>query len=410
VRDFREFRQHWRSLAGATIGIASAGSLHGYIINTFAPYLLDEFGWTRAQWAMLGLVPMLTIICLPIAGRAGDLYGVRRVAAVGAFSFPLSLVAMTLMNGSLAVYVAIYLFQVVIGSTASITVYSRAVAETFSGRRGLALAVSGSFLPIVAAVGSPLVSSFVTDHGWRAGLLAVAAFSLVGGTATIALLPGRKPHTASVARRAASNGPGGVVGTILRQRIFWIMFAAIFFVNVPFALTISQIKVVAIAEGLNDTDAALLVSAFAIGSMAGRAIVGVALDRFPAHFVAAVVSALPCAGLLLLASNYDSFAAIAVAVLLMALSFGGEGDILPFLVTRYFAMDVFGVALGLITTAFPVAVGLGSVVLSMVLARTGGFTPFMLAASAASIVGCFCFMALGHPNRTNEEPGSHYAS
>ena len=215
MRDFSEFRRHWRSLLGATMGIASAGSLHGYILNTFAPYLLQEFGWSRAQWAMLGLVPMLTIICLPIAGRLSDIHGVRRVAAVGAVTFPLSLTAMTVMNGNIAVYVAIYVVQVIIGSTASITVYSRAVAETFSVRRGLALAVSGSGLPIIAAIGSPLVTAFIADHGWRSGLLAVAAFSAIGGAVTIMLLPARQPHGPQVAERITAQGRGGLVGSCL---------------------------------------------------------------------------------------------------------------------------------------------------------------------------------------------------
>ncbi|MBN9190078.1 MAG: hypothetical protein J0I62_16530, partial [Microbacterium sp.] len=84
----------------ASLGMGSALSLNTYILSIFAPYLIEEFGWSRSQWAMLGLVQMAVMVSIPIAGRLTDLYGVRRVAAVGAFSYPLFLLAIAGMNGS----------------------------------------------------------------------------------------------------------------------------------------------------------------------------------------------------------------------------------------------------------------------------------------------------------------------
>ena len=117
VRDFSEFRQHWRPLVGAFLGMGSALSLNAYILSIFAPYFIEEFGWTRSQWAMLGVVQILVMICLPIAGRLADLYGVRRVAAVGALTYPVFLIAITMMDGSIHTYLAIYIIQTIIGSS-----------------------------------------------------------------------------------------------------------------------------------------------------------------------------------------------------------------------------------------------------------------------------------------------------
>src|SRR5688572_2757028 len=63
-----EFRQHWRVLLAAFLGLASALSLNSYILSTFAPYMIAEFAWSRSQWALLGLAHAVTLISLPIAG------------------------------------------------------------------------------------------------------------------------------------------------------------------------------------------------------------------------------------------------------------------------------------------------------------------------------------------------------
>ncbi|WCT74441.1 hypothetical protein PQ455_04205 [Sphingomonas naphthae] len=112
--DLSEFRQNWRPLTACFLGVGSALSLNNFVASNFAPYLIKEFAWTRAQWAMTGTVVLLIFVCVPIAGRLADLYGVRRVASVGVVSFPLSYVAIALMNGDIRIFYAICILQVVL--------------------------------------------------------------------------------------------------------------------------------------------------------------------------------------------------------------------------------------------------------------------------------------------------------
>ena len=114
---------------------------------------------------------------------------------------------------------------------------------------------------------------------------------------------------------------------------FWIMLAAFFLVNLPFTLATSRSRLVVLAQGLTDGTAAVMVSVFALSSMGGRIISGGALDYCPAHLIAAIDFALPFVGLLLLASAFDTVPAVALAIGLIGLRFGGEGDIVPYLVT-----------------------------------------------------------------------------
>lgn len=392
-----EFRQHWRPLLAASLGMGSALSLNTYILSIFAPYLIQEFGWSRSQWAMLGLVQMAVMVSIPIAGRLTDLYGVRRVAAVGAFSYPLFLLAIAGMNGSIGLYLAIYIAQTLICSTTTATVYSRVVAAAFKVHRGLALGVAGSAPPLMGALLSPLMSAFVAGHGWRAGYVTVAAICALCAVATFALLGSRDAARYAQAGPAAVRRSPGDYRAILAMPAFWIMFVALFLANLPFSLAASQLKLVVLDQGLSDATAASMVSAFAIASILGRVFSGIALDRLPSHLVAAVSFALPVIGLLLLASPYDSTLPVLVAISLIGLSFGGEGDVMPYLVGRYFGIAIFGTVLGLLTAAVGAAMALGNVLIAAVLESSGSFTPYLLTAAATAFAGSLLFLLLGLP-------------
>lgn len=399
MRDFSEFRRHWRPLLASFLGMGSALSLNSYILSTFAPYLIDDFGWSRSQFAMLGVVQILMLVCLPVAGRLTDVFGVRRVAAVGALSFPLFLVAIALMDGNIYVYLGIYIAQTIVCSTTTATVYARVVAEVFAVRRGVALAIAGSSPPLIAALGSPLVTAFVDGNGWRAGYLAVAVFCAVCSVATVMLLP-RRTQAPKHASAAASTPPGrsrGVYREIARMPAFWMMLVACFLVNLPFTLATSQIKMVVLDQGISDADAAMMISAFAIGSIVGRVIAGFALDYLPGHIIAAIGFGLPFIGLLLLASNLDTVPVVGFAILLMGLSFGSEGDVIPYLVTRYFDIAVFSTVMGLFSASIGSAMALGNVILGLSLAATDSFGLYLLIAAAGSLIGSAVFLALGLP-------------
>jgi predicted MFS family arabinose efflux permease len=402
-----EFRRNWRPLLASFIGVGSAFSLNSYVLSTFAPYLIAEFHWTRAQWALLGVVQILVLVCLPIAGRLADLYSVRKVAAAGAIAFPLSLVAITLMNGDIRIYLVIYVVQTIVCVTTTTTVYSRLVAGAFTTKRGLALAISGVSTPLVAAIGSPLVTYLADEHGWRAGYLAIAAFSATCAILTMLLIPRREPTDRTGLVPVATRS-SGVYATLARMPAFWIILGATFLANLPFSLATSQLKMVALEQGLSDATAAMLISTFALGSIAGRIISGMALDYLSAHVIAATNFAMPAAGLLLLATGQDAPLAVGGAILLIGLAFGGEADIIPYLVARYFGIEIYSTVLGLLSAAMGVAMALGNGMLGIVLHQTHSFDLYFLIAATAALAGSAMFLLLGGPRLAVSPAGLHH--
>lgn len=392
MADFSEFRRHWRPLLGSFIGLGSALSLNSYILSIFAPYFMKDLGWSLSQWAGLGTAQMLIVFCTPVVGRLADRFGVRRVAAVGALSFPLFLLAIATMDGSIQTYLAIYIGQTVICSSTTSTVYSRVVAGAYSARRGLALGIVGSSPPLVAALCSPLISAYVETAGWRAGYMVVAAFCAVCTVLTLILLPSRGQE-AAIDQASGAKRPDGVYRAIIANPVFWIMLVAILLVNLPFTLATTQLKTVVLAQGLPASAAAMLVSVFAISSIVGRILSGVALDYLPAHRIAAIGFGLPVLGLLVLASPLDSFAAVTVALALIGISFGGEGDIIPYLVTRYFGIAIYSTVLGLLSAVMGLAMGGGNILLAI----TGSFDAYLWIAAGTAFIGSLLFLLLGRP-------------
>ena len=91
--------------------------------------------------------------------------------------------------------------------------------------------------------------------------------------------------------------------------------------------------------------------------------------------MAAFFLILPAFGLLILASDFDAFSALVFAFTLVGLAFGGEGDILGYLVVRYFGIEVYSTVLGCVMAAIGAAIALGAVLLSITLQGAGTFTP-----------------------------------
>ena len=389
-----ERRRKTRALLGAFLGIGSALSLNSFILSTMAPYFLKEFSWSKEQWTWLSVVQLLVMVSIPVAGRLADVFGVRRTAAVGALSFPLFLLAIAFMDGNLTTYFVIYVAQTVICSTTTSTVYTRVVAQAFTRNRGLAMGMAGASAPLIGAIGSPLISAFVREHGFRAGYIAVAVFCAVSAVVTLWLLRGVETD-GERAERAERKHSWEDYRAILALPAFWLMFAATLLVNLPFTLATTQIKLVVGEQGLDDAAAALMVTALGIAGVAGRFVFGFAIDRLSPSRVAAFGFALPVIGLLLLASPIDSLAAVLTAIVLIGAAFGSEADVIPFLVTRYFGIRVFGTVLGLLTAAMGSAMALGNVLLALIQRQGFGFNGYLWFAAVAAFIGSSLFLLLG---------------
>jgi predicted MFS family arabinose efflux permease len=383
-----EIRAKWRVVLAASFGQASGYSLTTYINNVFTPHLLRDFGWSKSNFALVGVALLFGILIQPLTGRLGDSFGVRRVALVGIIGGPLVFVGFSMMTGSLWQFFALTLLQLIFTSGAtSIVIYTRLIAKNLDRARGVCLAIAASAAPAVAALCVPSLTRFIAEHGWRNGYLAVAACTAIGGMLALLLIPPSADivERALPKRRQKENPPA--YGTILRSRPFRLLIGSVFLCLLSFTLQTTQLKVVLMDRGIDSDAGSLAISLFASSTIVGRLLCGVALDRFPAYAVAALFLALPGVGLSLLAVGPAQPAVMSIAVGLLGLSMGSEGDIWAYLVAKYFRPEVYGTVLGLVLCAMASSTGAGALLLSQMLNLNRGYTPFLVVGAVLVFVG-----------------------
>jgi len=142
--------------------------LTGTMINVVIPLMRTEFGASAAQvgWVITGYA-LAYAVGVPLYGRISDLFGVRRVFAIGLLGFAAGGLVCALAP-SLAILVLGRLVQG-IGGAAVPALALVAVAKVLPpGNRGGALGLVASSVGIGAAVG-PVVGGVVGQLlGWRA--------------------------------------------------------------------------------------------------------------------------------------------------------------------------------------------------------------------------------------------------
>jgi len=393
MRYLQELHVNWRVITAAALGQAAGYSIVNYINNLFTPHLIEQFGWTRSDIANVGIALFLGILAQPIAGRLTDAFGVRKVAMIGVICAPIVWLGLSAMTGDLWQLLLLVVIQVVlIGGTTSATIYSRLIAQQLKLARGMGLAIAAVAPPAVAAACVPFLARIIDAHGWRAGYVAVAVGTAVAGLVAIRLIP-RGEETS---RGFASLGLHSFreYAAIAREPAFKLIMAGMVLCNLSFTLQTAQLKVILLDRGIDSDMGTYAVSLFASSVIAGRLLCGIALDRFPPYAVSAFSLGLPGIGLGIFATGTADAVLISTAVLMMGFALGAEGDVLAYLVMRYFPLEIYSTVLGTLLGGLALAIAVGSAVLSLTLKLSGGFTLFLAMSSVAALLGGALFLLL----------------
>jgi MFS family permease len=166
-----------------------------------------------------------------------------------------------------------------------------------------------------------------------------------------------------------------------------LILAGVMLGSLSISLQTTQLKVVILHAGLDSARASSLLSIYALGVIAGRFLSGAALDVLPSYAVAATVMALPGTALLILATGTASGGLLLLAMVLLGVSLGAEGDVAAYLVMRYFPIEVYSTVLGVVIGSIAFASGIGGLILSASLKLSDDFSPFLAMSGIAALVG-----------------------
>ncbi|MBI3636195.1 MAG: MFS transporter [Candidatus Rokubacteria bacterium] len=363
-----------------TYGVSTPLAAYG----VFLPVLAETFGWSR------GLISSALSLNLVLGGFVGfavgalaDRYGARvplaiTTAAAGAGFALISTVRSTWQ---------LYLFVSVVGAVGLSSFYvltAATVTRWFHERRGLALALAFLGFNVGYITAGPLAAWLITAVGWR------AAYALIAGgaglIATLAALTIRFPraHEAPSHALHVTTTPTGVpvatAGLSLSEALrdvrlwylnfSWLLLGALILMigvhAVPFARD----------QGIGLAVAALGLTAYGIGSFAGRLGSGAISDRLGTILTLRIGYVILIVSLLALMRATSPFALIAS---LVGFGIGGAATDTMFVkvVPDVFGLRALGGVMGVLTLGWRTGAAVGPAAAGFIYDLTGAYTvPF----------------------------------
>lgn len=160
------------------------------------------------------------------------------------------------------------------------------------------------------------------------------------------------------------------------------------------AQLISQLVPIATDRGHSPMVAAGILSTVGIGSLIARLAAGYIMDRVFAPYVAAGVFVLAMIGMGLLIGA-KSVLIMTIAAVMVGIAAGAEGDILTFLVSRYFPTRSFGSVTGAIWVTWAWGGALGTYLLGLSYDAAHSYSVAILGFIGALAIGTLAILKVG---------------
>lgn len=389
----QEWREHWRSVVAASIGVATGFSMLQFSASLFIQPWEAAFGWTRGEIAFAHNGMILTALLSPFAGALLDRFGVRRPLLVALALTGTAYLAMTMLNGSLVQFYVTYLFLQIVGIFTTGLAFTRVVASRFVAARGVALACTRIGISLLGMVLPSLLHGLIEREGWQAGFYLLAAIVLLVGLPVCwfgihDLRPTSEP-------RARNTGRASFLSLARSDRRVALLCLCAGFGYAPLSAVLSQFQPLLTEQGIAAASAAVLTGVLAGSVLFGTLISGVLVDRIWAPLVACLFSLGPMVGFLLLLGDAPSMTVAVVAAVLIGLAQGAEIDIVAYLTARYFGMRHYSTIYGSTVMVMVLMSVVGQVGFGVLHDRYGDYRYALLSAVAALGLSIVCYLLLG---------------
>jgi predicted MFS family arabinose efflux permease len=395
----------WVVLTCALGSACGIGPVVVYTFGVFVKPLAADLHVSRSSIALaVSLVDLLVAFSAPGAGRLVDRHGARFVIVGSHLAVVAMLGGISLLRPPLWHFYAAFALVGLIGVATTPVTYSRVVANWFDRRRGLALGIAAAGVGIGTFITLPLAQMVIDRSGWRIAYLCLAAFCLMVAVpavwlflrahpAELGLFPDNLVPAAAISTSRA-DAEGITVRQAFRTRNFWLLAGIFFTVAACITGANSHIAPLLTDSGISGSAAAFAASLFGVAIVVGRIGNGYLVDRFfGPHVMAAIFAGAAIAIGILWSGLATRFAA--PAALLLGLAAGAEGDLMPFLVSRYFGTRSMAEIYGCLFGAFTLGNAAGRYLMAVGFDASGSYRAPLGIALAALVVAVLACFALG---------------
>lgn len=341
-----------------------------FCFGLFVKVFEAEFGWSRTVISSASALAFFMMGTLAmVGGRLNDAYGPRRVLAATGVIYG---VGYMLISQVSAPWMLIALFGTLIaaGLATHDVVTLSTIGRWFPRRRGL---MSG-----VAKVGTaagqmalpPLAATLIVWLGWRDAVTAMGAGAIV--LLLIAALSMKSPPAAT-GDAAKAEAAGSSFAEAKGNRVLWTM-CAIQFLFFPALMAVPfHIPVHGQDLGLTPATAATLLSVIGGASVAGRLIVGGAVDKIGGR-LAYVVCFVPLIAALAALTMVETATPLFLFMALYGFGHGGLFTVVAPTVGEYFGMKAHGAIFGTVLFFGTIGGSVGPILAGAVFDWTGTYT------------------------------------
>ena len=386
----------WRVVLACGVGTFCASAPY-YVFAVFLKPISDEFAWSRES-AAAGYSAMAVVAAVAAApmGRLLDRVGAWRIVWPCLTISGLAVSSLSLLTSSL---LHLYIVSGVIGLAtigASPVAYSRAIFSWFDAHRGRALGLMLGGAAMAAILLPPWAATLLQRFGWRVSWLAFGLMTLIIGVPVVAAWLRERvtpPPSSSVAQLT-----GVVLVDALRTRRFWTLTLVICGAGIVTSGTLVHLSALLTDRGFSAGGAAGVISVMGVANLAGRLLTGWLLDRYHAPAVSAALLTIAALGVLLL-SIVHSVPLALVAALLIGIGTGGEVDVNPYLLSRYFGMRSLSTLYGFNWMAWGLASAAGPVLMGRAFDSTGSYAVVLVRLAVVTLFAAVLMLTLPAPAR-----------
>ncbi len=386
----RRSRDRAAVLVTACCGVfVSFASVVIYTFGVFLKPLAGTFHWSRAQVSLAFTLAALTVaVCSPLIGALLDRFPARRIVLTCTLVYGAGFASLGLLTDHLWHLYAVFVLLGAVGNGTTQLAYARVVSAWFDAHRGQALAAVMAGSGLGSMVFPPAAQALISAFGWRMAYLVLGVAILVVALPLVTLFlsePGKTTSTAAPPITRQSTGRS------LRSAPFLGIAAALLLFSFATNGLNTHWAALLTDGGATPARAAWVLSVAGFAALAGKLGTGFLLDRYRAGRVAAVFLGLCAFGFVILLRPYTWSLAVTSA-LLVGIGMGAESDVVPYLLTRYFGLQKFGVLYGYTWFVYALAGATGPAVMGAVYDYTGSYHS-VLALSLAMVVSAAAIFA-----------------